>query len=201
MECATRQDMPGRLAPQHIQPDAREPAHAQYAGCSPGQIDDAPGDERSAVVDHDLDRASAAHVRDAHARTEGKRPVRGGHGIGVEPSARGDALWLRVVGGDAERAGMPPPCRAEAAPGPGRRSAAVMGRARSVMRGDAPSDVASVRGPLVAPHLPGTAAMMPALAVVRAGVTTRPGRLLIVGIADGRAGQTQVLWVHRPSRR
>src|SRR5262245_19686352 len=95
------------LAADHLHGDARQPlpGHADDTGGALGEIDDAPGNERPAVIDGHVDRASVAEMLDAHLGAERQRPVRRRHGVGVEDSARGEALALPIVGGNTVLAG------------------------------------------------------------------------------------------------
>src|SRR5215470_534283 len=86
----------GELHPRETASD-----HSQSFGRGMRDVDDAPGHERSAVIDPDSDRAPSGEVGDAHPRAERQRPVRGGQFALVELlSARG-LRALPVIAGDS----------------------------------------------------------------------------------------------------
>src|SRR5207249_7586898 len=92
---------------------------AERAGGGKGKIDDAPVDERPAVVDTNGHGAAVLEVRHPQAGSERERRMRRGHRVLVEPlSARGSLslMALPVPGGGAELGSA-------SAERPGRRSA------------------------------------------------------------------------------
>jgi hypothetical protein len=56
---------------------ARESVETESAGCCRGEVDDAAAHERSPIIDPHHDTASVTVIRDAYARAEWQRAVRG----------------------------------------------------------------------------------------------------------------------------
>ena len=68
---------------------ARRPAHPDRVGRRTAQVDDAPAHERAAISDPHRDAAAVREIPNRDMRSERPTPMRGRHGIGVEPLAAG----------------------------------------------------------------------------------------------------------------
>ncbi len=75
--------------------------HADDARGAAREVDDATGDEGTAVVDRHVDRAAVADVGHAHAGAERQRAMGGRQAIRIEGRARSRALALPIIRCDA----------------------------------------------------------------------------------------------------
>lgn len=81
----------------HLDPRMAAGDHADTLGCTAAEIDGAPGNERSAIIDPHRDRTSIARVGHSHKAAKGQGLVSGCHGAHVKPFAIGGETAMEAA--------------------------------------------------------------------------------------------------------